>query len=202
METGFLKDPFGRVFAMPTRSTKYPGDLGRPIPVAKFRVELRRVADTGGNPREWLEDEVQRRLGLLLAHYGIEQNENAWERLARSLAAAHVPGLRYISPSESPAEKSPGPMTTIMAAMAMKKDAPRSRPLTLQMYCDVLEDLRLGTEELEKQRKRVTVVGAIASQLAKKNPEMRPAKVRAESRRLAKLVSGAGNVVSKAEEST
>jgi hypothetical protein len=91
-------------------------------------------------------------------------------------------------------------MTTIMAAMAMKKDAPRSRPLTLEMYCDVLEDLRLGTEELRKQQKRVTVVGAIASQLAKNNPEMRPAKVRAEARRLAKLVSAAGNVVSKAEE--
>lgn len=185
---------------MPTRSTKYPGDLGRPIPVAKFRAELRRVADTGGNPRQWLEDEAQRRLDLLLAHYGIEQNENAWERLARSLAAAHVPGLRYTSPSESPPKESPGPMTTIMAAMAMKKDAPRSRPLTLEMYCDVLEDLRLGTEELRKQQKRVTVVGAIASQLAKKNPEMRPAKVRAEARRLAKLVSAAGNVVSKAEE--
>jgi hypothetical protein len=168
--------------------------------VAKFRAELRRVADTGGNPRQWLEDEAQRRLDLLLAHYGIEQNENAWERLARALAAAHVPGLRYTTQSESPPKESPGPMTTIMAAMAMKKDAPRSRPLTLEMYCDVLEDLRLGTEELRKQQKRVTVVGAIASQLAKKNPEMRPAKVRAEARRLAKLVSAAGNVVSKAEE--
>jgi hypothetical protein len=185
---------------MPTRSIKYTGDLGRPIPLAKFRAELRRVADTGGNPRQWLEDEVQRRLALLLAHFGIEQNENAWERLARSLAAAHVPGLRHTASTESPPKALAGPMTTIMAAMAMKKDDPRSRPWTLDVYCDVLEDLRLGREELEKQQKRVTIVGAIAAQLATKNPEMRPAQVRAEARRLAKLVSRAGDVGMKSEE--
>jgi hypothetical protein len=179
---------------MPTRSTRYPGELGRPIPSADLRRKLLNISASGGSPRQWLKDEVQRRLALLFAYYGIEEGPNCWERLAWSLANRHVPGLRTTLPSGRPPKERPGPLSTIVAAMTMKRRAGRRREWTLEMYCELLEDIQLGTEQLRKQGMKATIVGAIAQRLKEKNPELRPAAVREESRRLAKRFSEAKKI--------
>ena len=72
---------------MAKKRVKYAGALAKPI-------DLLRLPD--GDPEHAVMDEFQRRIALLVLHFGIDPAlppESVWFQLAVRLAFAHVPGF-------------------------------------------------------------------------------------------------------------
>jgi hypothetical protein len=86
------------VMARKRRAPNYTGALAQPI----YLEDYYKFAGGLGQPiRERdiaaIRERAEEKMRLLFKHYKIDPNdEQSWQKLARSLALAHVPGLQLV----------------------------------------------------------------------------------------------------------
>ena len=68
---------------------KYPGELGKPVPLGDVLAVARKAKAAKLSPnhavRQWEAFENERRLRLLLSHFGISKAPDCWKLLAQRL---------------------------------------------------------------------------------------------------------------------